>query len=148
MPGPTLDAPAEHQFLAPSMVDYFSLSTSAQSPSDSRTEFARLPPSSAGSGRSEPTAGPLSFARWGRRHHRHYTDGQNHRDEEGRGLLARGCRSAERKASGRSSPKRSGRSRSNSHEKRQPQTAGVPQMTREEFEALPLAIQRKVCYGC
>ncbi|KAK4240657.1 hypothetical protein C8A03DRAFT_41867 [Achaetomium macrosporum] len=143
MPGPTADAPAEQQFLTPTIADYFSLSGSAQSPADSRTDFVRLPPSSAGSGRSEPTAGPLSFARWGRRHHRRHTDGYNHQDEEGRKLLRRGCRSAERKASSRSSPKRSGRSRSNSIQKRQPQAAGVPQMTREEFEALPLAIQRK-----
>ncbi|KAK0730700.1 hypothetical protein B0H67DRAFT_468615, partial [Lasiosphaeris hirsuta] len=56
-----------------------------------------------------------------------------------------GRRSTESKASGSSSPivKRSpARSRSSSIQKRQSQAA-MPQMTREEFEALPLAIQRK-----
>lgn len=59
--------------------------------------------------------------------------------EPGRGSAER------RKSNSKIGPKRSGLSRSNSVQKPQPQAGTVQQMTREEFEALPLAIQRKVC---
>lgn len=139
MPGQTYDALPEHRFPSPVPNDYFSL---AYAPTDLRTDdTTQLRPRSAGSRGTERTGSPLSFARWARRHHHH--GDYHHGEEEGYTLKGRDRGSAERKAANRSSPKRLGRPRSRSLQKRQPQAA-VPQMTREEFEALPLAIQRKV----
>lgn len=53
--------------------------------------------------------------------------------------------STERKANPKVKPKRLTRVKDNDIESPVPQTPAMPQMTREEFEALPLAIQRKVC---
>lgn len=135
MPGPTLDLPAD-SFLAPVTTDY-SATPSACAPAESTASTTRLRPHSADSGRNERSGSPLIFARWARRHHHH--------GQESSKLKGPDRDSAERKPSSKSSPKRPGRSRSNSIQKRQPQAGAVPQMTREEFEALPLAIQRKVC---
>ncbi|KAK5654967.1 hypothetical protein OQA88_6725 [Cercophora sp. LCS_1] len=105
------------------------------------------PPSarSGGSGTRRPASPPI-FSRWGRRHpngHHHHP----HRHPSGQLQAPSGRGSTESKVSGSGSSivKRSpGRSRSSSMQKRQSLiVAGVPQMTREEFEALPLAIQRK-----
>jgi hypothetical protein len=83
-------------------------------------------------------ASPI-FARWVRRHH-HYHSQRHHSGQ----LQPR--TSTESKVSGSSSAvaKQSpARSRSSSFQKRQSHMGSVQQMTREEFEALPLAIQRK-----
>jgi hypothetical protein len=85
-------------------------------------------------------ASPI-FARWVRRHHHYHSQRHNSGQLQPR-------TSTESKVSGSSSAvaKQSpARSRSSSFQKRQSHMGGVPQMTREEFEALPLAIQRKVC---
>ncbi|KAK4150557.1 hypothetical protein C8A00DRAFT_17935 [Chaetomidium leptoderma] len=140
MPGPVFDEPAEHRFPAPSSTtDYVS---SVCAPAETRIDdTTQLRPHSADSGRSGRTASPLSFARWARRHQHHPHD--RHHEEEVPKVKGRDRGSAERKTITKSSPKRSCRSRSSSTQKRQPQAAAVQQMTRAEFEALPLAIQRK-----
>jgi hypothetical protein len=144
MPGPTFDSPAD-QFLLLDTTDYFA--TSACASTDAITGATELHPRSVGSGRSERAPSPLRFARWARRHHHHYHDhNTSHRaGQETDGYKGPDHGSAEHKPRRKTSPKRSGRSRSNSIQKRQTQAGAVPQMTREEFEALPLAIQRKVC---
>ncbi len=132
MPGQIFDAPLEPRFPPLHTNDFYF--SPACAPADARIDdTARLRPSSAsaGSRRSERTASPLSFARWAKRHHHHH---HHHNDEDGS--------SADRKPL----PKhRVGRSRSRSLQKRHLQAGAVPQMTPEEFEALPVAIQRKVC---
>ena len=135
MPGQIFDAPLEQRFPPLRTNDlYFS---SACAPADARIDdTTRLRPSTAGSRRSERTASPLSFARWAKRHHQHHHHHPHpHHSDEDRS-------SADRKPL----PKhRVGRSRSRSLQTRRPQAGAVPQMTPEEFEALPVAIQRKVC---
>ncbi|KAL2018890.1 hypothetical protein VTK56DRAFT_315 [Thermocarpiscus australiensis] len=139
MPGTTFDARPD-QFLLPNGSDYFT--TSACS-AGSTNDITQLRPRSAGSERSEPSASRLMFTRWARRHH-HQHHSQSRRDrQEAQKPNGPGRGSGERKASSRGNPRRSGRSRSNSIQKRQSEAATVPRMTREEFEALPLAIQRK-----
>jgi hypothetical protein len=151
MPGPTFDAPAEHRFagLDTNDSDYFS---SALIPTSAANDTAKLRPHSAGSGRSGRTASPLSFARWAKRHHHHHHQSNNQTrydgDEEAQKLRNRDCGPMDRKANSRSGPRRLARSRSSSVQKRHNQAGAVPQMTREEFEALPLAIQRKVRSHC
>jgi hypothetical protein len=144
MPGQTFDAPMEHRFqpLDTTDSDYF---PSARAPAETAYDTTELRSHSACSGRSQRTDSPLSFARWARRnHHHHHSNNHNrYHEEESHKSKGRDCGSADRKAS-RNSPKRLTRSRSTSVQKRQHQAA-VPQMTPEEFEALPLAIQRKVC---
>ncbi|KAH6854500.1 hypothetical protein B0I37DRAFT_336490 [Chaetomium sp. MPI-CAGE-AT-0009] len=120
MPGQTFEAQAEHRFQSPNTTDYFPLTCTATSTSIDDT--TQPPPCSAGSGKSGRTASPMSFARWARRQH----------DGEPANKLKR-----------RDHGSRNGISRSGSIQKRQAQAGGAPQMTREEFEALPLAIQRK-----
>ena len=129
MPGQIFDAPLKQRFPPLHTNDFYF--SSACAPADARIDDTTLlRPSSAGSRRSERTASPLSFARWAKRHHH-----QHHHSDEDR-------TSADRKPF----PKhRVGRSRSRSLQKRRPQAGAVPQMTPEEFEALPVAIQRKVC---
>lgn len=122
MPGQTFEAQAEHRFQSPNTADYFPLTCTATNTSIDDT--TQPPPCSAGSGKSARTASPMTFARWARRQH----------DGEPANKLKR-----------RDHGSRNGLSRSGSIQKRQTQTGGAPQMTREEFEALPLAIQRKVC---
>lgn len=145
MPGPTFDAPAD-QFLLFDTTDYFS--TSACASRDSTTNITELRPRSVGSGRGERAPSPLVFPRWAKRHHHHHHDhSTSYRAGQGtHGYRGLDCGLVEYKPKRKSSPKRSGRSRSNSIQTRQAQVGAVPQMTREEFEALPLAIQRKVCY--
>jgi hypothetical protein len=122
MPGQTFEAQAEHRFQSPNTTDYFPLTCTATNTSIDDT--TQPPPCSAGSGKSARTASPMTFARWARRQH----------DGEPANKLKR-----------RDHSSRNGLSRSGSIQKPQAQTGGAPQMTREEFEALPLAIQRKVC---
>ncbi|AEO54345.1 hypothetical protein MYCTH_2076293 [Thermothelomyces thermophilus ATCC 42464] len=120
MPGQIFDAPTEHRFPSSTTSGYFALTDDAADPRFDGT--TQLPPCSAESGKSDRTASPLNFACWAKRqHHTHKQD--RHKEEQG-------------------SSKRNVLSRSSSTQKRQAQAA-VPQMTREEFEALPLAIQRK-----
>ncbi|KAK4035172.1 hypothetical protein C8A01DRAFT_18140 [Parachaetomium inaequale] len=130
MPGQTFEAPAEYRFPPHNTSDYFPLA-------DTRIDdTTQLPPCSAGSGRSDRTLG-----RWARRQHHHHAQ---HSGEQAPKSKGRDNGSAERKLSSKgSSSKRRGLSRSGSIQKRQAQAGAVPQMTREEFEALPLAIQRK-----
>ena len=126
--------------------------SSSSSSNNNNTPAAECPPPSSGSGRSERTGNPLVFARWARRqHHQHQHQHQQHHSHstsQQNGQDAHRCK-GERKLSSRgSSPKRSGRrprSSSTGTQKRQGQAGAVAQMTLEEFEALPLAIQRKVC---
>ncbi|KAK4250425.1 hypothetical protein C7999DRAFT_11803 [Corynascus novoguineensis] len=121
MPGQIFDAPAEHRFSPANASGYFPLTdTLVDTKFDSTTQ---LPPCSADSGKSDRTASPLGFARWTKRQHQPHNHDQ-HKAEQGH------------------NSKRNVLARTGSIQKRQAQAA-VPQMTREEFEALPLAIQRK-----
>ena len=132
MPAPTFDA-SDDQLLLPITTDCFA--TSAACASGDTVGFR---PHSSGSGRSERTASPLIFGRWARRHYQQHHD---YTVSQPNGQETRKFKASSRK----NSPKRTGRSRSNSLQNQQAQDGAVPQMTREEFEALPLAIQRKVC---
>ncbi|KAK0737589.1 hypothetical protein B0T21DRAFT_287086 [Apiosordaria backusii] len=114
MPGPIVDTDSD-RFLPPIASDHYPSAT--RSPAVSPRPHIR---SRSATGKHERSASPL-FSRWTRRHQRPQS--------QSNGQLS--------KLSGQP-----GHSRSNSIQKRQPQAA-VPQMTREEFEALPLAIQRK-----
>lgn len=122
MPGPTYDGPTD-QFPPPTPIateycDNFACASAEQTPSR---------PQTAKHGRS--------FSRWGRR---------NQSPSNVQTLRLCGRRSLDLPGM-RASPKRPGHSRSSSIQKLQAQAAAVPQMSRDEFEALPLAIQRKVC---
>jgi hypothetical protein len=99
------------------------------------------------SSRSARSASPL-FARWARRHQRHGHDAHESNDSRS---------STDRKStsSGGNPNNQAGVTqtynfststlrRSGSSSKRQSQSGLPPPLTREEFEALPLAIQRKV----
>ncbi|KAK4230769.1 hypothetical protein QBC38DRAFT_356511 [Podospora fimiseda] len=122
MPGPTYDGPADY-VLPPNASDYF------QGQAYPSAEQTTSRPQTAKHGRS--------FSRWGRRNHQQSpsTNGQAWR-VCGRGSLdLAGLRNGANRSGGHS--------RSSSTQKRQAQAAAVPQMSREEFEALPLAIQRK-----
>ncbi|KAK3695029.1 hypothetical protein B0T22DRAFT_497205 [Podospora appendiculata] len=91
-------------------------------------------PHSAQSERSARSPSPI-LTRWARRHQQHHTrPSQSKLDGSDRS-------STESKTISIGLP--SSRSRSSSVQKRLSQHGVVPQMTREEFEALPLAIQRK-----
>ncbi|KAK3372539.1 hypothetical protein B0H63DRAFT_439789 [Podospora didyma] len=134
MPGPTLEASSYGAF-AHSTGSYFS---NPFSNANDRPESAR-----SGQSSQSVNTNPL-FTRWARRHqqhHHHRQNGQpfqqNHSNGPGRGA-------PESKPGSSSSldVKRPSHSRSASIKKRQSQS-GVPQMTRQEFEALPVAIQRK-----
>ncbi|KAK0633453.1 hypothetical protein B0T14DRAFT_561050 [Immersiella caudata] len=132
MPGPIVEMSAGAPPSLPVSEEYFAR-PSACAAADTTNE-TQWRPHSARSGRP---ASPI-FARWVRRHHYH---SQRHHSGQ---LQPR--TSAESKVSGSSSAvaKQSpAHSRSSSIQKRQSHMGGVPQMTREEFEALPLAIQRK-----
>ncbi|KAK4142141.1 uncharacterized protein C8A04DRAFT_13474 [Dichotomopilus funicola] len=115
MPGQTFDALPGHQF---------PLSNTAKI-----DNTFQLPPYSADSGRSEQTPSPLSFSRWTKKQHNF--DLQNSQQ----------ARKLRRRDQSKDSSRRYGLTRAGSVQKRQ--SGCVPQMTREEFEALPLAIQRK-----
>lgn len=117
MPGQTFDAPGYQ----------FPLANTAKI-----DNTIQLPPYSAGSGRSEQTPSPLSFSRWTKKQHNNF-DSQNSQQ----------ARKLRRRDQSKDSSRRYGLTRAGSVQKRQ--SGCVPQMTREEFEALPLAIQRKVC---
>lgn len=138
MPGQIFDAPAENHFPSSTASGYFALTDDA---ADSRfNSTTQLPPCSAESSKGDRTASPLNFARWAKRqHHAH----QDRHKEEHMYKSKKGNRGAEERKLSKGSSKRNVLTRSNSVQKRQAQAA-VPQMTREEFEALPLAIQRKV----
>ncbi|KAL2153997.1 hypothetical protein VTH82DRAFT_2673 [Thermothelomyces myriococcoides] len=137
MPGQIFDAPAENHFPSSTASGYFALTDDA---ADSRfNSTTQLPPCSAESSKGDRTASPLNFARWAKRqHHAH----QDRHKEEHMYKSKKGNRGAEERKLSKGSSKRNVLTRSNSVQKRQAQAA-VPQMTREEFEALPLAIQRK-----
>ncbi|KAK3996131.1 hypothetical protein QBC44DRAFT_232502 [Cladorrhinum sp. PSN332] len=121
MPGPTYDGPADH-VLPPNASDYF--------------HGQAYPLAEQTATRMEPTKHGRSFSRWGRR---------NHQQSPSNGQAWRVCGRGSLDLPGlKGSPKRSGgHSRSSSIQKRQAQAAAIPEMSREEFEALPLAIQRK-----
>jgi len=138
MPGQLLEPAAADRVPLPATDDYFTRPSTCAPPVDMATDEAQRRPQSARAGRP---ASPI-FARWARRHNHSY------RHHSGQLQPPAGRSSTESKVSGSSSTvvKQSpGRARSSSMQKRQSHGAGVPQMTREEFEALPLAIQRKVC---
>lgn len=85
------------------------------------------------------------FSLWTKRHHHHHHHHQSHMDHNGKPqepLEYPGHGFTDTKPT---THKRFTHSRSSSIGTRQNQANAVPQMTREEFEALPLAIQRKVC---
>ncbi|KAK3900436.1 hypothetical protein C8A05DRAFT_17262 [Staphylotrichum tortipilum] len=135
IPGKTRGgASPEHRPPLSSMDDYFS---SAYGPIYSgMDDTTQLRPGSSGSTRSERNAIPLSFARWARRHYQH-----QHQQLSGE---EREKASNNSNNNNNNNNKRHGRGSSKTLQKRQTQArAAVPQMTREEFEALPLAIQRK-----
>jgi hypothetical protein len=137
MPGPIDELRAGAPAALPVAEEYFVRPSTCAAADDKTNEAQWRPHSARSSGRP---ASPI-FARWVRRHHYH-----THRHHSGQ-LQPR--TSTESKVSGSSSAlvKQSpARSRSSSMQKRQSHMGSVPQMTREEFEALPLAIQRKVCY--
>ncbi|KAK4189726.1 hypothetical protein QBC35DRAFT_127009 [Podospora australis] len=89
----------------------------------------------------QQSSGPL-FSRWARRHHHHPQSQSNQGHAPSKYHPGRGSLDV-KPTSSKNSPKRQTHSRSSSIQKRQAQAGAVPQMTREEFEALPLAIQRK-----
>ncbi|KAK3330413.1 hypothetical protein B0H66DRAFT_465508 [Apodospora peruviana] len=132
MPGQTLAVPADAAF-APTLRDYFASSTDATSdrlplePRDGNLQRPR----SARSARSGRSTSPI-FTRWARRHQHQQFDGSTRSSTESKPA-----------SNNSSTHKRSTRSRSGSLSKRYSQAGVVPQMTREEFEALPVAIQRK-----
>ncbi|KAL2269785.1 hypothetical protein VTJ83DRAFT_1969 [Remersonia thermophila] len=99
-----------------------------------------LRPGSAGSG-SERTASPLAFARWARRHRHHHSNGHNRYARDDPQEYGPADETSRERAR-RTNPKRLRRSRSVSAQER-PQAPVVPQMTLEEFEALPLAVRKK-----
>ncbi|KAL2159224.1 hypothetical protein VTH06DRAFT_2656 [Thermothelomyces fergusii] len=145
MPGQILDAPAEHRFpsstssTSSTTSGYFTLTDDTADPRfDVTTQL--LPPCSPGSSKGgDRTASPLNLARWAKRqNHTHHQD--RHKEEHAHKLKKGNNRAEERKL-GKVGSKQNGLARSGSIQ-RQAQAA-VPQMTREEFEALPLAIQRK-----
>ncbi|KAK0672907.1 hypothetical protein QBC41DRAFT_313051 [Cercophora samala] len=122
MPGPIPETDLD-RFSPPTAFDRTSAS--------SRPHFR----SRSATGKHERSASPL-FSRWTRR--------QQRPQSQSNGQLSKLSGPGRASMDGylRNSPKRSGHSRTSSIQKRQPQ-AVVPQMTREEFEALPVAIQRK-----
>ncbi|KAK1757687.1 hypothetical protein QBC47DRAFT_163386 [Echria macrotheca] len=142
MPGATIDFPAVGTRSVSSTDEYFGTPNDAGG--DATTTTTQWRPHSAQSGTSGSRR-PVSpiFARWAKRHHHHH----NHRHGSGQLQAPSGRGSSESKAGGGNASaivKRSPvRSRSSSMQKRQSHLGSVPQMTREEFEALPLAIQRK-----
>ncbi|KAK4170302.1 hypothetical protein QBC43DRAFT_340055 [Cladorrhinum sp. PSN259] len=122
MPAPTYDGPADHVPQADAL-DYFygpAYSSAEQTPSRPQTASKH--------GRS--------FSRWGRRNHQQSPS-------NGQAWRVYGRASLDLPAMKGSQKRPGGHSRSSSIHKRQAQAAAVPQMSREEFEALPLAIQRK-----
>ncbi|KAK0656143.1 hypothetical protein B0T16DRAFT_398665 [Cercophora newfieldiana] len=134
MPGQIIERRAGAPAALPVPEEYFARPSACAAADTTTTNDAQWRPHSARSGRP---ASPV-FARWARRHHYH-----SQRQHSGQ---MRPRTSTESKVSGSSSAvvKQSpARSRSSSIQKRQSHIGGVPQMTREEFEALPLAIQRK-----
>ncbi|KAK3936074.1 hypothetical protein QBC46DRAFT_270373 [Diplogelasinospora grovesii] len=135
MPGPTLAAP-EDGSLGLMTPNYFSHSTSTFTTADGTHHISQWRPESAPNASSARSTSPI-FSRWARRNQHHHMQSQQDMDVSSRG-------STESKI--RTSPKtlkRTTRSRSSSVQKRHSQAGMVPQMTQEEFESLPLAIQRK-----
>lgn len=127
---------------------YFSNSTSTASNTTANTSQWRPR-----SGRSARSASPL-FARWARRHHQQHEHAQDSNDSRS---------STDRKSTSSSGNSKrvhddytdashkhmcnfstSTMRRTGSSSRRQSQAGLPPPLTREEFEALPLAIQRKV----
>ncbi|KAM7190295.1 hypothetical protein V8F20_009802 [Naviculisporaceae sp. PSN 640] len=136
MPGPTLAAPGGSGYTDMPSRDYFA-TPSAQEDTEpmSKTGNQSRPRSRSIEGKARRSASPI-FSLWARRHqHQQQHDRSNRSSSE----------SKPNSSSGHSFiHKRGTLSRSGSIQKRQSSQAGVvPQMTREEFEALPLAIQRK-----
>ncbi|KAK0612994.1 hypothetical protein B0T17DRAFT_498569 [Bombardia bombarda] len=140
MPGQTPVVPAEGVFASNAPVDHVTNANCTSPPNRSLDTSQRQPRSSTASGKSEGSASPI-FTRWARRHQHHHTHTgrlQHHFDVSARS-------SSESKTKNNDSPahKRSSRSRPGSLKTGQPPCGVVPQMTQDEFEALPLAIQRK-----
>ncbi|KAK4201309.1 hypothetical protein QBC40DRAFT_62466 [Triangularia verruculosa] len=129
MPGPIVETDS-HRFLPPIASDYHPGVTS--SPAVPPRPHIR---SRSATGKHERSASPL-FSRWTRRHQRPQSQ------SNGQSSKLSGLGRASMDGYFKNGQRRPGHSRSNSIQKRQPQAA-VPQMTREEFEALPVAIQRK-----
>jgi len=139
MPGATIDFPpstssTDEHFEAPShQVDGDAMKR--------RPLSARSGNINGATGNRRP-ASPV-FSRWAKRHQHHQ---HGHRHHSGKLQAPSGRVFPDAKVSGSSSAvtvkRPAARSRSSSMQKNM---GAVPQMTREEFEALPLAIQRKVC---
>jgi hypothetical protein len=148
MPGSTLPAPEQPCF-----------SNQTYSVANKTTNTSQWRPHTSRSGRSARSASPL-FARWARRHHQQ-PDG--HESNDSRSSMDRKSTSSNGNSRGAlqhqhqvchndddASHKHdynfstSTVSRSGSSSKRHSQPGLPPPLTREEFEALPLAIQRKV----
>ncbi|KAK0703594.1 hypothetical protein B0T26DRAFT_604198, partial [Lasiosphaeria miniovina] len=129
----------------PTPTGYLSNTSSAVDDDVTTAGSAQRRPHSSRSRRSSRSANPL-FTRWGRRHqqHQHHDFHDRHngylQDPNGSDHS-----SPESQPSSGNNPgvKRPVLSRSSNTQKRQSQTGAMPQMTRQEFEALPLAIQRK-----
>lgn len=137
MPGRTFDSLVGTRLHSSRSTDCFS-SPSAARLSDTRVGTSQLRPGSQPGEESDRTASPSNFACWPGRHHQqhhHHPNGHVPQEADHHGAAARS----------RDTRRRHSRSRSSSHQKRQLPVGAVAQMTREEFEALPLAIQRKVC---
>lgn len=137
MPGQTLAAPVGSGYTDMPLRDYFATpSTDEDTQPMSNHGSQPRPRSRSIEGKTRRSASPI-FTLWGRRHQHQQRDRPNRSSSE----------SKPNSSSGHSFiHKRGTLSRSGSIQKRHSSQAGmVPQMTREEFEALPLAIQRKVC---
>ncbi|KAK4218771.1 hypothetical protein QBC37DRAFT_178186 [Rhypophila decipiens] len=134
MPGPILAAPVGAEFPDIPLRDYFTAPSTDEATEQRTTDGNQTRPRSRSLERkSRRSASPI-FTLWARRHQHQQHDRSNRS-------------SSESKSNGGSNHgfihKRAALSRSGSIQKRQSQAGAVPQMTREEFEALPLAIQRK-----
>lgn len=139
MPGSTLSASDEPRF--PNST--YSAANITANPSQWRPHTSR-------SGRSARSASPL-FARWARRHHQQL---DVHGSNDSRSSTERKSTSSNGNGNSLNNDDASHKhtynfststmTRSSSSSRRQSQSALPPPLTREEFEALPLAIQRKV----
>ncbi|KAH8910704.1 hypothetical protein BR93DRAFT_964561 [Coniochaeta sp. PMI_546] len=138
MPGSTLSASDEPRF--PNST--YSAANITANPSQWRPHTSR-------SGRSARSASPL-FARWARRHHQQL---DVHGSNDSRSSTERKSTSSNGNGNSLNNDDASHKhtynfststmTRSSSSSRRQSQSALPPPLTREEFEALPLAIQRK-----
>ena len=131
MPGPTLAAPVGVAFAA-DPDDHFAGSVTDEAGERMSTDQLRPHSGRSRDGRRSRSASPM-FTLWARRHQQQDRSNRSSTESKANG-----------NGNGTLHKRAATLSRAGSIQKRQSQHV-VPQMTREEFEALPLAIQRKVC---